>query len=144
MRSVTIAAILAALFCLVGCGGGNKYVGQWNADIEGTPMTISFEGNGSLTAEADAPIPGASAAHVKILGAYETPAEDKLKITFKDVEVSNMPEQFKSMEGQFKEQMKAEMLKDPSKTFTVKWDGNDSFTTTEEAGGKSQTFTRKK
>lgn len=141
-RLNVLGALLAALLIstLVGCGGGasSKYVGSWDTNMNGQSAVTTFNGDGTFAMDMDIPMLQGAKAAVK--GTYKEEGEN-LTVAFTDVEVSNLPEQFKGKEAEMQAGIKEQMAKDGSETAPVKWEGNDKFTINGKNG--AVTFTRK-
>lgn len=137
------AFALAILACgLIGCqNNASPIVGSWDMGGVGgaTGMTSKFGGDGKVTTKLT--LPGATPPPaIELTGTYKLEKET-LTIDYTDVKVSNLPDVAKSQESVIKKQILDGQA--ATRTSTVKWEGNDSFTMTN-AQGQTATFTRKK
>lgn len=137
----SIALIILACG-LVGCqNNASPIVGSWDMGGAGGPtgMTSKFGGDGKVTTNLT--LPGATPPPaIELSGTYKLEKET-LTIDYTDVKISNLPEAAKSQESVIKKQILDGQ--GATRTSTVKWEGNDSFTMTT-AQGQTATFTRNK
>lgn len=141
MKRASLLCIVAVL-ALVGCSKPNKFVGNWEGTttVQGQTATVTQNLNadktftGSFSMELG-PMGKISA---DVNGTWDSKSDTELSTTLNGVTVKDAP-------AMVKDQFEKSMLEDKGKAMstTVKWNGDDEFTSNSPKGG-SMTFKRKK
>ena len=142
MRKVLGFVALAALATSFGCKAATKLVGTWEAEISQMGQTGHIvqviEPGGAYSSDMTMATP-VGEIKVHSSGTWESASEESITLTTKDITFSGMP---KELEGMAKTQIEAAKAK--PQVLTVKWNGNDEFTTSNPQGTGSVVFKRKK
>jgi hypothetical protein len=139
MRLRLLLTLLAlTTLALVGCNKGSKLIGKWSTTMNNLPIEAEYKPDSTFVFTAKPPMAPGMLIHIS--GQY-TEKDDKIKAHFTDVDLENVPPEAKAQEAALKAKLLQQVKGAGEGEVTIKWEGNDSFTTTNPAG-RSTTFTR--